>query len=61
VTQALVARGLSAKEWAESVAALVDGKSGGNEKTAQGAGNNVGALAQARDAALAFGRTKLGL
>ena len=59
-TQALVARGLSAKEWAESIAAVLDGKSGGNEKTAQGVGNNLGAIKKAHEVALAFARSKLG-
>ena len=38
----------------------MDGKSGGNEKTAQGVGNNLGAIKKAHEIALAFARGKLG-
>ena len=42
------------------MAALVDGKAGGNEKTAQGVGNKLAAIEQAREAALKFAQSKLG-
>lgn len=60
VPQALVARGLNAKEWAESVSSLIEGKTGGNDKTAQGSGANVALLDKARQAAESFATSKLG-
>lgn len=59
VPQNLIKRGLNAKEWAESIAAILGGKAGGNEKTAQGTGTHVDLLEKAKEAAIQFATQKL--
>ncbi|KAJ2801952.1 Alanine--tRNA ligase [Coemansia guatemalensis] len=41
VGKPLVARGLKANEWAEAVSAVVGGKKGGKEESAQGSGSEI--------------------
>lgn len=59
VPKTLVTKGLSADDWATSVADTVGGKKGGKAETAQGSGPNVEAAEEAVNMAEMFAKMKL--
>ncbi|KAJ2878751.1 Alanine--tRNA ligase [Coemansia aciculifera] len=54
VPKPLVARGLKASDWAAAVSAVVGGKKGGNDESAQGSGSEVSKIDDAIVAAMEF-------
>jgi alanyl-tRNA synthetase len=59
VPKSLVEKGLSASDWAETVAAKVGGKKGGKAENAQGSGTNLDQVGPAVSAAISFAQLKL--
>ncbi|KAJ2565383.1 Alanine--tRNA ligase, partial [Coemansia sp. RSA 1836] len=59
VPKHLVARGLKASDWAASVSAVVGGKKGGNDETAQGSGSEVAKIDDAIVAAMEYATANL--
>ncbi|NXD15457.1 SYAC protein, partial [Nothocercus nigrocapillus] len=60
VPQETVQRGLKASQWVQEVSALMDGKGGGKDVSAQATGKNVGCLQEALKLATDFARLRLG-
>ncbi|XP_051485305.1 LOW QUALITY PROTEIN: alanine--tRNA ligase, cytoplasmic [Apus apus] len=60
VPQEAANRGLKASQWVQEVSALMDGKGGGKDVSAQATGKNVGCLQQALSLAADFARLRLG-
>ncbi|KAJ2100302.1 Alanine--tRNA ligase, partial [Coemansia sp. RSA 2337] len=59
VPKPLVARGLKASDWAAAVSAVVGGKKGGNDESAQGSGSEVSKIDDAIVAAQEFATVHL--
>ncbi|KAJ1942460.1 Alanine--tRNA ligase [Linderina macrospora] len=59
VPKQLVSRGLKASEWAGAVSAVVGGKKGGKDESAQGSGTETGKIAEAVQAAEEFAKAHL--
>jgi alanyl-tRNA synthetase len=55
----LVAKGLSAVQWASVISDKVGGKKGGKDESAQGSGTDAGQADIALEAAVAFAKLKL--
>lgn len=53
-------KGLKANQWVQEVSALMDGKGGGKDISAQATGKNVGCLQEALRLATDFARLHLG-
>lgn len=53
-------KGLKANQWVQEVSALMDGKGGGKDGSAQATGKNVGCLQEALRLATDFARLHLG-
>uniref|UniRef100_A0A8V0ZLN3 Alanine--tRNA ligase n=1 Tax=Gallus gallus TaxID=9031 RepID=A0A8V0ZLN3_CHICK len=60
VPQETVQKGLKANQWVQEVSALMDGKGGGKDGSAQATGKNVGCLQEALRLATDFARLHLG-
>ncbi|OXB74037.1 UNVERIFIED_CONTAM: hypothetical protein H355_003100 [Colinus virginianus] len=60
VPQETVQKGLKASQWVQEVSALMDGKGGGKDVSAQATGKNVGCLQEALRLATDFARLHLG-
>ncbi|NXD87410.1 SYAC protein, partial [Halcyon senegalensis] len=60
VPQEAANRGLKASQWVQEVSALMDGKGGGKDVSAQATGKNVGCLQEALSLATDFARLRLG-
>ncbi|XP_068022711.1 alanine--tRNA ligase, cytoplasmic [Melanerpes formicivorus] len=60
VPQEAAAKGLKANQWVQEVSALMDGKGGGKDVSAQATGKNVGCLQEALRVATDFARLRLG-
>ena len=59
VLQDTVSKGVTAKDWVEHVAPLVNGKGGGTDMSASFSGDNVDGLKQAMIQAHEFAKLKL--
>ncbi|NXQ79342.1 SYAC protein, partial [Nyctibius grandis] len=60
VPQETANKGLKASQWVQEVSALMDGKGGGKDMSAQATGKNVGCLQEALQVATDFARLRLG-
>ncbi|XP_074957958.1 alanine--tRNA ligase, cytoplasmic [Phalacrocorax aristotelis] len=60
VPQETANKGLKASQWVQEVSALMDGKGGGKDVSAQATGKNVGCLQEALKLATDFARLRLG-
>ncbi|NXC21282.1 SYAC protein, partial [Corythaeola cristata] len=60
VPQETANKGLKANQWVQEVSALMDGKGGGKDVSAQATGKNVGCLRDALKLATDFARLRLG-
>ncbi|NWR67620.1 SYAC protein, partial [Bucorvus abyssinicus] len=60
VPQETANNGLKASQWVQEVSALMDGKGGGKDVSAQATGKNVGCLQEALKVATDFARLRLG-
>ncbi|KAJ1655886.1 Alanine--tRNA ligase [Dispira simplex] len=59
VPKPLVVRGLQAIEWAKAAQALLGGKCGGKDESAQGSGTETGKLEEVANATISFAQSKL--